>query len=162
MKKNRKGFLKNTFEQGLNLTSLEVVKHTIKMYVEETVSLKELIYDPEIEPSAEFDINEGAHHSKDFVEEFGEKIGNNEFIKSFVKHINSGEYNSNKRGCLIIKRSQHNQNEYVVHVISKRHDAGYGAEIQFSAKEKWKVILLTKILKHQIKELRDYKLEIKD
>jgi hypothetical protein len=160
--KKHKHFFKDTFEKGLNLTSLDVVKHTIKMHLEESVSLKELIYDPEIEPSGEFDINKGEHHSKDFVEEFGEKIGNNEFIKSFVKHINSSEYNSNKKGFLIITRSKHNQNEYIVHVFSKKHDAGYGVEIQFSAKEKWKVILLTKILKHQIKELRDYTLEIKD
>lgn len=154
--------------RALSMTNREKVFRVYKQMRNNSLDLDELLSNPEIEINPkDVKVDGGKHHSKDFVAKEGRKvISNDEFISNYIKDIGSIEYNTHKRNTIIVENVPYTQNAYQAKVYYNTNkgsgsDKGYGFKVEFTAKEKWKVIILTKLLKARNKTLCNFKVDIK-
>jgi hypothetical protein len=128
------------------------------------INIKYLLKNPDIENCASepVRIDPGNDHSKEFVRAIGEIVKKNKLLKNYVRRISSCGYGP--RGEIEISYNQ-TLNAYLTTVNDRELNpgssrSGYAAKIEFYTKEKWKVIVLTKIIISQIKNISCYKVKI--
>jgi hypothetical protein len=146
------------FDDGMGTTPPTKVDE----YRDKMIAIKELLKNPDIEldKDAEITLSCGEHHGKEWIRSMGDKIKRYLIMKPYVKQVGHSHYNPQKGGRIEVKNRDEIKNQYYICIVDKKTNA-YAFEIEFYAKDKWKVIILTKILKNKIKDLDDYSIVIK-
>ncbi|MDP3025751.1 MAG: hypothetical protein Q8O10_09490 [candidate division Zixibacteria bacterium] len=132
--------------------------------LQEMIPISHIVEDPDgIEKNdiGKIEINQGEHHGKWFVESIYEKLSIDKFLRFFVKRVNSSGFEPKRRGNILIRSKKGFPNHYVTQLISYE-DQGYAVEIEFITKTKWKVILLSKLLRFRMKEFRKAIIKVSD
>ncbi len=144
--------------EGLGLTD----GSEARQIAQNVIPLDELLKNPVIEGDdpCKMDIKIGKHHGNDVVAIIGETISNSRLLSYYVKEVTSAEYGPGKRGHLEVRSNHIIKNHYYIIVYDKRRDAGYGAKIELYAKDKWKVAIISKILRNKIRYFNDYVINI--
>lgn len=160
-KKKDKEKSKGFFGAGLGLTDPNEAKKILEKHKSITISVYDLLKNPDIEDGPLGDFSPGGHHSQNFVKYVSEAIQNSRILDHYIKKITSAEYGPRKRGKLQIGTKPFDINHYSLFIYDKRSDAGFAAEVEFHAKEKWKVVILSKILRLKVGPLYDYAIDVR-
>lgn len=113
-----------------------------------------------IKGSQKIHVNQGKHHSKDYVKALSKKL--DKFSDyGIILSILAIEYNANQHKTLILSlKETYNEQNFALKVYGST-DAGYASELILNTSNSWEAILYAKFIQEGIAEFQDYRLKVK-
>jgi hypothetical protein len=167
LKKNKKDkYRKNEFiGWGTYITDENEQIRIATIIKDKTIPINQLLMNPELEKETKSYINakRGMHpEGNKFVDKLKNEIENKKIFNLYIKEIKSDNYLSAKKGVMEICKSLDFEDKYCLYIYDETSKKGCCAIVEFFVKEKWKVIVLSKILRYLCKHIENYKLQIKN
>lgn len=113
-----------------------------------------------IKNSQKIHVNQGKHHSKDYVKDLSKKLDKLSDYGIILSML-AIEYNANQHKTLILyPKETYNERNFSLKVYGST-DAGYACELILNTSESWQAILYAKFIQEGIAEFKDYHLKVK-
>jgi len=166
LKKNNKNrYTKSGFIGWGGLLTDVTDEKEVRKVREKTIPINHLLINPELEKESKLNIyaKKGIHpEGNKFVDKLKNEIENIKLFNYYIKEIKSDNYMSPKKGVMEICKSLDFEDKYCLYIYDETSKKGCCAIVEFFVKEKWKVVVLSKILRYLCKHISDYKMQIKN